>query len=172
MIGTIVKIRRKCWGHGRSESLGLVEKIFSSFDSELRFLAYSLHSFINEFMEVRAHEVQGTGHLSGSKTTHEDLGNTHRAVGRGRMEEWNTQWRPEAWAGAQRWDLFFVALPASFWLWDELASLGFPITSSYGESQTSTSPSVSTVFTTAWLHRHILSGLTIHLWMHYCWKIP
>ena len=34
--------------------LGSVEKFFSSFDLELRFLVYSLvYSFIIEFMEVR-----------------------------------------------------------------------------------------------------------------------
>lgn len=86
MRGTIVKRRRKCCGLGRSDSLGSAEKFFSSFDSELRFLVYSLHSFINEFMEVRVggrvHELQGQG-IRGRANPCTKTGNTGRAGGGG-----------------------------------------------------------------------------------------
>lgn len=144
------------------------EKFFSSLDSELRFLVSSLHRFINEFMEVGAgrevHELQWTGHLGQSMETW--------GAGQGGMEEWNTQGKERGMRkGRQRWALVFVALPASFQLWDELANLACPINSNDGDSPTLTFPFVPMTSNTAWLHHHILSGLTIHLLMHSYWDI-
>lgn len=174
MIGTIVRIRRKCCGLGRSDFLGSVEKFFSSFDSELRFLVYSLvYSFINEFMEVRVggRSAQVTGdRTSVAEQTHAGRFGEHMP-GRG-MKEWNTQQKDRSTRkGQQRWDLFSVALPAAFWLWDELANLGDPINSHDGDFHTLTSPFVSPTSKTAWLHYHILSGVTIHLLVHSYWEI-
>lgn len=136
------------------------EKFFSSLDSELRFLVSSLQRFINEFMEVG-------GERSAWVTVNRTFGTKHGDLGSraGGMEEWNAQGKEKGMRkGRQRWVLVFEALPASFQLWDELANLAYPINSNDRDSPTLTFPFVPMTSNTAWLHHHILSGLTVHYW--------